>query len=102
MTAHTREKITVTAAPSPVDKDNPAPREGFSCEELQKLNIINSEDAVRYAPNTLVRKRFIGDRNATLSGRSNSSLQSARSLVYADGVLLSNLGRPQETDIFVR
>jgi iron complex outermembrane recepter protein len=84
------DAITVNAAPSPVDKDNPSPKEGFSREDLGNMNVVNTEDAVRYAPNTLVRKRYIGDRNATLSGRSNSSLQSARGLVYADGVLLSN------------
>jgi iron complex outermembrane receptor protein len=38
-----------------------------------------------------VRKRYIGDPNAVISGRNAGTLQSARSLVYADGLLLSNL-----------
>src|ERR1700741_4568973 len=39
----------------------------------------------------MVRKRFTGDRNTVFAGRDFNELQSARGLVYADGVLLSNL-----------
>ena len=43
-------------------------------------------------PSLLVRKRYIGDYNhAVLSTRASGTGNSARSLVYADGVLLSNL-----------
>jgi iron complex outermembrane receptor protein len=39
-----------------------------------------------------VRKRYIGDYNhAILSSRASGTGNSARSLVYADGILLSNL-----------
>jgi iron complex outermembrane recepter protein len=58
---------------------------------LQQQNISESDDALRYAPNLQVRKRYIGDPNAVISGRNTGTLQSARSLVYADGLLLSNL-----------
>ncbi|MFC5740263.1 TonB-dependent receptor [Dyella tabacisoli] len=60
-------------------------------ETLQKHNITDSSDALKYAPNVQVRKRYIGDPNAVISGRNAGTLQSARSLVYADGLLLSNL-----------
>lgn len=58
---------------------------------LQQQNITDSSDALKYVPNMIVRKRYIGDPNATISGRNAGTLQSARSLLYADGLLLSNL-----------
>ncbi|MEO8858996.1 MAG: TonB-dependent receptor, partial [Burkholderiaceae bacterium] len=60
-------------------------------EKLQQQNVTESADALKYAPNMMVRKRYIGDPNAVISGRNAGTLQSARSLVYADGLLLSNL-----------
>jgi len=59
--------------------------------QLQRQNTSDSADALKYAPNMMVRKRYIGDPNAVISGRSAGTLQSARSLLYADGLLLSNL-----------
>lgn len=60
-------------------------------KRLQQQNIVASSDVLRYAPNLQVRERYIGDPNATISGRDSGTLQSARSLLYADGLLLSNL-----------
>ena len=60
-------------------------------QQLQQQNVTESADALKYAPNMMVRKRYIGDPNAIISGRNTGTLQSARSLVYADGLLLSNL-----------
>ena len=57
----------------------------------RQQNATESADALKYAPNVQVRKRYIGDPNAVISGRNAGTLQSARSLVYADGLLLSNL-----------
>ncbi|KAI1693336.1 tonB dependent receptor domain-containing protein [Ditylenchus destructor] len=52
----------------------------------------DAEDALKYLPSLLVRKRYIGDYNhAVLSTRASGTGNSARSLVYADGILLSNL-----------
>ncbi|MFC5440620.1 TonB-dependent receptor [Rhodanobacter ginsenosidimutans] len=59
--------------------------------QLQRQNVSDSADALKYAPNMIVRKRYIGDPNAVISGRNTGTLQSARSLLYADGLLLSNL-----------
>ncbi|MEO9078912.1 MAG: TonB-dependent receptor, partial [Rhodanobacter sp.] len=60
-------------------------------QNLLQQNVTESADALKYAPNMMVRKRYIGDPNAVISGRNAGTLQSARSLVYADGLLLSNL-----------
>ena len=59
--------------------------------KLQRQNVTTSADALRFAPNLQVRERYIGDPNAVISGRNAGTLQSARSLVYSDGLLLSNL-----------
>ncbi|MES2089163.1 MAG: TonB-dependent receptor, partial [Pseudomonadota bacterium] len=70
----------------------PANSAGFSAQELaEQVNIINTEDIVKYSPDTMTRKRYIGDRNAIIETRTASVTASARSLVYADGFLLSNL-----------
>lgn len=60
-------------------------------KQMQRQNVTSSADALKYVPNMMVRARYIGDPNAVISGRNAGTLQSARSLVYADGLLLSNL-----------
>src|SRR5436190_2159871 len=54
-------------------------------------NVRNSEDVLRYFPSLVVRKRHIGDTQAPLATRTSGVGASARSLIYADGVLLSAL-----------
>ncbi|HET7576729.1 MAG TPA: TonB-dependent receptor [Sphingomicrobium sp.] len=54
-------------------------------------NLRNTEDSLRYLPSLFVRKRHIGDTQAPLATRTSGVGSSARSLVYADGVLLSAL-----------
>lgn len=55
------------------------------------IAVRNTEDALRYLPSLLVRKRHVGDTQAPLATRTSGVGASARSLVYADGVLLSAL-----------
>jgi iron complex outermembrane receptor protein len=55
------------------------------------INASDAEDALKYLPSLLVRKRYSGDYNhAVLSTRASGTGNSARSAVYADGILLSN------------
>jgi iron complex outermembrane receptor protein len=70
----------------------PTTVEGITGAEVEtKINATDSEDALRYFPSLLVRKRYIGDYNhAVLSSRASGTGNSARSMVYADGILLSN------------
>ena len=57
-----------------------------------RINAFDSEDALKYLPSLNVRKRFTGDYDhAVLASRASGTGNSARSLVYADGILLSNL-----------
>jgi iron complex outermembrane receptor protein len=58
----------------------------------ETINATDAEDALKYLPSLLVRKRYIGDYDhAVLATRASGTGNSARSLVYADGILLSNL-----------
>jgi len=77
-------------APSP-PANTPAPVTRIDAAQIERINLTSSEDALRFAPNLHVRKRFAGDNNGIVSVRGTSSRQSARTLVYADGLLLSNL-----------
>lgn len=87
------DSITVTGAHEHA-LDTPQPSASRTAEELRVQNLVNPEDALRYAPNLTIRKRYIGDRNALIGGRSSSTLQAPRGLVFMDGYLISNfLGR---------
>ncbi|WP_211472873.1 TonB-dependent receptor [Collimonas humicola] len=90
---HAVPEVFVTGAREKqvLDPNLPASSERITAEQLQNLNVVNTEDALKYMPNMAIRKRFIGDENATMSVRGNGTSQTARGLVYADGLLLSNL-----------
>ena len=79
--------------PSSLPVQIPTTLETIRADELAKrINASDSEDALKYFPSLNVRKRYIGDHDhAVLSSRASGSGNSARSLVYADGILLSNL-----------
>jgi iron complex outermembrane recepter protein len=71
----------------------PTTIEGITALDIaEKVNASDAEDALKYFPSLLVRKRYIGDYDhAVLASRASGTGNSARSLVYADGILLSNL-----------
>jgi iron complex outermembrane receptor protein len=56
-----------------------------------KINVIDTEDVVKYLPSLFVRKRNNGDTQAVLQTRTWGVGSSARSLVYADDLLLTAL-----------
>ncbi|MGV0959234.1 MAG: TonB-dependent receptor [Limnohabitans sp.] len=82
----------VSQQPSALPTQIPATMEGITAAQIaQNINATDSEDALKYFPSLLVRKRYIGDYNhAILSSRASGTGNSARSAVYADGILLSN------------
>ena len=85
--------VTITASnPTSWLAQIPATMEGLSARQIEEqVNASDSEDALKYLPSLLVRKRYIGDYNhAILSSRASGTGNSARSAVYADGILLSN------------
>ncbi len=86
--------VTVVARrPSSLPTQIPTTIEGVSGETVARtVNATDSEDALKYLPSLNVRKRYIGDfDHAVLASRGSGTQNSARSLVYADGILLSNL-----------
>jgi len=85
--------VTVTGGqPTSLPTEIPTTMEGITHEQIEQgINATDSEDALKYFPSLLVRKRYIGDYNhAILSSRASGTGNSARSAVYADGILLSN------------
>ena len=85
--------LTVTGGqPTSLPTQIPTTIEGITREDIDvRINATDSEDALKYLPSLLVRKRYIGDYNhAILSTRASGTGNSARSAVYADGILLSN------------
>ncbi len=85
--------VTVTGGqPTSLPTQIPTTIEGVTREQIEhSINATDSEDALKYLPSLLVRKRYIGDYNhAVLSTRASGTGNPARSMVYADGILLSN------------
>src|SRR4051794_37711944 len=80
----------VVTAQRPVP--GPATSENVDADRLAETTaMLNAEDSLRYLPSLLVRKRHVGDTQAPLASRTSGVGASARSLVYADGILLSAL-----------
>lgn len=85
--------VTVNSGqPTSLPTQIPTTIEGVTRAQIeQTINATDSEDALKYFPSLLVRKRYIGDYNhAVLSSRASGTGNSARSMVYADGILLSS------------
>jgi iron complex outermembrane receptor protein len=90
---HQLGTVTISGTrPTSLPTQIPTTIEGISREEIERtVNATDAEDALKYLPSLLVRKRYIGDYNhAVLSTRASGTGNSARSMVYADGILLSN------------
>ena len=92
--AQTRNKgdILVTAEREQRIDNAPATRATLDAATIAAtVNAVNVEDTIKYLPSLVVRKRHIGDTQAPLATRTGGLGASARSLVYADGALLSAL-----------
>ena len=101
--AVTLPDVTVNAqvaAPAPVDWKAkppavekyklPVTTESVTTDEInERVNLLTVEDAIKYEPSIEVRKRYIGDTNEPLGTRSASISQSARTMIFADGILIS-------------
>ena len=83
--------VTNTAQRATLDPNLPSTTASKTGQELrEQQNIFNPEDALKNLPNTVIRKRYSGDRNALIGGRSFSTAQAPRGLVFMDGYLISN------------
>jgi iron complex outermembrane receptor protein len=87
------QEIVVTAyhADDRIDQ-SPSTRATVTAQDIaSKINALSAEDALKYAPSLVIRKRHVGDNFAPIATRTSGLGSSARSLIYADGVLLSAL-----------
>ena len=85
--------VTVNGGrPTSLPMQIPTTIESIAREQIEAtVNATDGEDALKYLPSLVVRKRYIGDYNhAVLATRASGTGNSARSLVYVDGILLSN------------
>ena len=72
--------------------DLPNDSAGLTGAEIeQTINAVDTEDALKYLPSLFLRKRNNGDTQAVLETRTWGVSSSARSLVYADDILLTAL-----------
>jgi iron complex outermembrane receptor protein len=88
-------KITAEAAPvkvTPIQTVTlPAIASITSKKVEETVNLMDTEDAVKYLPSVFLRKRNNGDTQATMATRTWGVSSSARSLIFADGVPLTAL-----------
>jgi iron complex outermembrane receptor protein len=92
-------EITINALPSdltapPVVHRYQLPQQSFSITSKrieESINLKDPEDAVKYMPSLFVRKRNDGDNQAVLATRTWGLSSSARTLIYADDLLISAL-----------
>ena len=86
------DEISVTA---PIDSriiNHPAAVETYTKQQIaDTINATTAQQTLKYLPSFQVRERYIGDRNGPIATRTTGTLSSAQTLLYADGVLLSNL-----------
>ena len=89
----TVSQVIVTGAKSVPELDHlPTTTESITAAKVaDTVNSVTIEDALRYLPNVLIRQRHIGDNQDPITTRTSGVGASARSLIYADGVLLSAL-----------
>jgi iron complex outermembrane receptor protein len=88
------KSVQVSANRAPLDPNLPSSTASRTAEQLREQTIYNPEDIAVNLPSTTIRKRYLGDRNSNVGGRSYGTLQPGRALVYLDGYLISNfLGR---------
>ncbi len=70
----------------------PQTSQSVTAERIQEtVNVVDTEDAIKYFPSLFVRKRNYGDTQPVLATRTWGLGSSARSLVYADDLLLTAL-----------
>lgn len=95
MTSHAQETnlptIAIQADKPAVPANVPNTVESVTKKQIEEsVNAVTTASVLQYLPSVHVRERYIGDRNGVLVMRLNSSIASAVTTVYADGLLLSN------------
>lgn len=94
---HKKEKVIeldeITVTGKVIDETAekiPAVVETLTPEGIERINTVESSDIFKYMPGSYLRKLYPGASNSPLVIRGNNSMQTARTLVLADGVPISN------------
>jgi len=83
------DEITVFGAdPLAGDRHRANPVSLLTPADLVSINAATTEDLVKYEPNLVIRRRYIGDPNGTMGIRGSNMFQTTRSMVFADGIPL--------------
>ncbi len=88
--ASVAERVLVTPSRFQRRSDYSSPANFITDEQIESLNMPTVEDVFNYQPSVTIRRRYIGDSNGTLGMRGANMFQTARSMVYTDGVPLHN------------
>lgn len=90
--SHRADEILVTAKWHRTIENAPGSAASIDADTIATtINAVNVEDTLKYLPSLTIRKRHIGDTQSPLATRTSGLGASARSLIYADGALLSAL-----------
>ncbi len=85
-------EVSITSAIDSRILKHPATVETYTKKQIaETINATTSMQTLKYLPSFQVRERYIGDRNGPIATRTTGTLSSAQTMLYADGVLLSNL-----------
>ncbi len=85
-------QIEISAPVNRHVEQTPSLLESYDAVQIREsVNATTSAQVVKYLPSLQVRERYIGDRNGIIASRTAGTLSSAQTLMYADGILLSNL-----------
>ncbi len=84
-----------TEAKPSTDTPYTNPSTSITKQEMQGINASTLEDTVKYEPSMVVRRRYIGDPNGTVGMRGSNMFQTARTMVFADGLPLHYLLQTQ-------
>lgn len=84
-----------TAIKPSADTPYTSPTITITKEEAEGINATTVEDLIKYEPSMTVRRRYIGDPNGTVGIRGSNMFQTARTMVFADGLPLHYLLQSQ-------
>ncbi|MFK5914209.1 MAG: TonB-dependent receptor [Woeseiaceae bacterium] len=79
-----------TIKPS-ADTPYTSPSTSITKDEVEGINAVTIDDFIKYEPSMVVRRRYIGDPNGTVGIRGSGMFQTARTMVFADGMPLHYL-----------
>ncbi len=68
-----------------------SPTSRLGTEDIGRINVVTTEDAISLEPSLVVRRRYIGDPNGVIGIRGANMFQTTRSMVFADRLPLHYL-----------